>query len=399
MTWAETTVGAEFEVQLGKMLDSERNNGESKLYVGNRAVQWGRIDLAAAGHVPLTKSDQLKFRLRRGDLLVCEGGEVGRGAIWDYDIECYFQKAIHRLRTRRDYRPEVLLGLLELRAKSSGFADYVTQTSIAHLPKDKFLTLPIPSIPAADQERIAAVLASANDLVASLERLIAKKRAIKQGLMQELLTGRTRLPGFSGEWERVLLRDVAIVDPDSLSSATTPAEEVIDYISLEDVSTGSILGSRPYRFSDAPSRARRQLRSGDVLFGTVRPNLQSHARYPGGLRNPVASTGFAVIRSRARTTESSFLAQWVLSTEVMAQIDRIIAGSNYPAVSSTDVRNLELSKPTATEQVAIGEVLQDADAEIEALGRRLEGARDVKQGMMQELLTGRTRLVPSGATA
>jgi hypothetical protein len=174
--WNDTTVGTEFEVQLGKMLDAAKNAGSPKPYLGNRAIQWGRIDLTAAGVVPLTRRDMERFRLRKGDLLVCEGGEVGRAAIWEYDIECYYQKALHRLRTRRGYSPHILLALLELRARSDGFSDYATQTSIAHLPRDKFIELPIPAIPSAEQERIASALLDADGLIAAIERAIAKKR-------------------------------------------------------------------------------------------------------------------------------------------------------------------------------------------------------------------------------
>ncbi len=79
--WDVTTVGQEFSIQLGKMLDSEKNVGVEKPYLGNRAVQWGRIDLSDIGVIKLTPSDLQHYRLQEGDLLVCEGGEIGRAAI------------------------------------------------------------------------------------------------------------------------------------------------------------------------------------------------------------------------------------------------------------------------------------------------------------------------------
>ena len=75
--WAVSTIGAEFRVQLGKMLDAAKNAGIPKPYVGNRSVQWGRIDVDNIDTVPMTLADLQRFRLRRGDLLVCEGGEIG----------------------------------------------------------------------------------------------------------------------------------------------------------------------------------------------------------------------------------------------------------------------------------------------------------------------------------
>ena len=102
--WQLSTVGDEFEIQLGKMLDVDKNTGVLQPYLGNRAVQWDRIDVSDLPLVALTSSDMNCFRLRRGDLLVCEGGEVGRAAIWEAPLEeCYFQKALHPLRPRRGF--------------------------------------------------------------------------------------------------------------------------------------------------------------------------------------------------------------------------------------------------------------------------------------------------------
>jgi type I restriction enzyme S subunit len=392
VAWVMSTVGSEFAIQLGKMLDAGRNIGEPKAYLGNRAVQWGHVDISAAGTVPLTPEDQARYRLRADDLLVCEGGEVGRAAIWQDELaECYYQKALHRLRAKRGFSPRLMMGFLEHWAETGEFDRYVTQTSIAHLPRESFLTMPLPVPPPDEQERIADVLNDLNTLIARLAALILKRTAIKEGMAQELLTGRTRLPGFTDAWTRLRLHDVANVDPESLP-ASTPPDAVLNYISLEDVSRGTILRSVAVAFVEAPSRARRVLRRNDVLFGTVRPNLQSHGLYAGGLSRPIASTGFAVIRAVPNNADPRFLLHFILSRLASTQIGRIIAGSNYPAVSGRDVGDLTIVLPSVDEQSAIADVLSDADAEIDLLKRRLAKAKSIKAGMAQQLLTGRIRL-------
>lgn len=270
-----------------------------------------------------------------------------------------------------------------------------TSGSMKNIPKKSLLKLDI-TVPALGlQRQISIALSEVDSLVSSLERLIAKKQAIKQGMMQQLLTGKTRLPGFTATWHTHQVGTVCSVDPESISPATVAASDQIDYIAIEDVSRGTLLGSSRYKFGDAPSRARRALNPDDVLFGTVRPNLQSHARYGGGLARPVASTGFAVLRSSRNLTDPSFLSHWVLSDIVSNQIEKIIAGSSYPAVSSRDVRQLNIYLPPVEEQKKIGRILDDVDAEIKTLVSRLTIVQRIKQGMMQELLTGRTRLVPA----
>jgi type I restriction enzyme S subunit len=192
--WEVSTVGREFEIKLGKMLDAEKNFGVSKPFIGNRAVQWERIDINDLATVPMSRSDIDRFRLRKGDLLVCEGGEVGRAAIWDAPIsECYYQKALHRLRPVRGFSSRLMVGLLRLWSDRGVFSNFVTQTSIAHLPREKFMEMPllVPTPP--EQIAIAEVLAEIDAGIRALESKLAKASEIKQGMMQELLTGKIRL--------------------------------------------------------------------------------------------------------------------------------------------------------------------------------------------------------------
>lgn len=192
--WEISTIGSEFEVQLGKMLDFEKNIGEHKPYLGNKAVQWNRIDISDLPTMPMTRSDIDRYRLRNGDLLVCEGGEIGRAAIWTSEIdECYYQKALHRLRPLRGYHPQIMLSLLYLWSRQGAFATHVTQTSIAHLPRERLLDIPLPVPTFAEQAAIAQVLQDMDVELTALEARRDKTRALKQGMMQELLTGRTRL--------------------------------------------------------------------------------------------------------------------------------------------------------------------------------------------------------------
>lgn len=248
-----------------------------------------------------------------------------------------------------------------------------------------------------EQVRVADVLDDATEHIELLERLIAKKQTLRQGMMQQLLTGKTRLPGFTAPWHEFTLGEVASIDPEALPAGTDP-RTLLDYISLEDVERGELLGHTRVRFGSAPSRARRVIKETDVLFGTVRPNLQSHMIYRGGLERPIASTGFAVVRASAGRSDPQCIFYLLMSHLTTVQIDRIIAGSNYPAVSSSDVRGLTFSFPPPDEQRAIGSALADCDNELTALQRHLAKMRNVKHGMMQALLTGRSRLtVEEGA--
>ncbi|MDN7132092.1 restriction endonuclease subunit S [Halomonas sp. MC140] len=266
-----------------------------------------------------------------------------------------------------------------------------------------------------EQFAIANALSDVDALISDLEKLIAKKQAIKTATMQQLLTGRTRLPQFAlredgtpkgykqselGEipedWEVAQIKDIGTVDPENLSS-TTPPDYEFYYVSLEQVEVGKLSETIRCTFLSAPSRARRILRQGDILVSTVRPNLMSHFFIKEQVKDLICSTGFSVIRKITDKLFPNYLYQHLFSSVINNQIDMLITGSNYPAINSTDVNNLKIQLGSVEEQTAIATILSDMDEDIQTLEQRLGKTRQLKQGMMQELLTGKTRLVASAA--
>lgn len=249
-------------------------------------------------------------------------------------------------------------------------------------------------LPPTDEERteIANALSDVDALLATLDQVIAKKRDMKKAATQQLLSGETRLPGFSDEWQLKRLGDVVDTDPENLGTDTA-TDFCFNYISLEDVDRGQLRSHSEQIFIDAPSRARRKLMPNDVLVSTVRPNLQSHLLFKCDAGHWVCSTGFCVIRCREGVTYPAFVFSHFFAADVNSQIDTLLTGSNYPAINSGDVRNLEIKFPSYIEQCAIATVLSEMDAELSALETRRDKTHNIKQAMMQELLTGKTRLV------
>ncbi len=317
------------------------------------------------------------------------GKALAKAYLADADDRYAVNQRVCSLTAYRD-SPRYLFYVLNRNPYFLKFDDGVNQT---HLLNRVFQKCPIPLPPTlAEQEAIAGALSDADAWIESLEQLIAKKRQIKQGAMQELLTGQTRLPGFSGEWEAKRLGEVADIDPENLGSETKP-DYAFNYISLEDVDCGTLRSHTEQVFHSAPSRARRKLRKNDVLISTVRPNLLSHLLFTLNGERWVCSTGFCVVRCRSGVTEPHFVFSHLFAESVNRQIETLLTGSNYPAINSGDVKALQLAFPEYAEQSAIADILSDMDKEIAALESKLAKARQIKQGMMQELLTGRIRLV------
>ncbi|MER0203433.1 MAG: restriction endonuclease subunit S [Nitrosomonas sp.] len=242
-----------------------------------------------------------------------------------------------------------------------------------------------------EQTVIANALSDTDALIQSLTSLIAKKRQIKQGAMQTLLN-----PYENGRlkegWVVKKLSVMADIDPENLNASVNPNYK-FKYISLDDVDKGVLRNYSDQIFETAPSRARRIVKKGDILFGTVRPNLQSHCLIKNHVEDLVCSTGFAVIRCRNNIANPPYIFSLFFAEFVEKQIQTLLAGSNYPAINSSDVRKLDIPLPQMDEQIHIAKILSNMDTEIAALEAKLAKYRHIKQGMMQNLLTGRIRLV------
>ena len=138
--------------RLGKMLDAKKQTGKYMYpYLANFNVQWFHFDFSSLNQMDFDPADQVEFALKNGDLLICEGGEVGRCAIWHGEIEkCFFQKAVHRVRCNTDIvLPEYLAWWFRFHSQHNGFEDIIgSKSTIAHLPgvKLKALEIPIPEI-------------------------------------------------------------------------------------------------------------------------------------------------------------------------------------------------------------------------------------------------------------
>lgn len=244
--------------------------------------------------------------------------------------------------------------------------------------------IPLPSL--REQTAIATVLSDTDTLISSLGKLIAKKRSIKQGTVQELLK-----PKKGWVWKKLV--EIGNIDSDNLDSNTS-SDYSFKYISLEDVDFGALRSFSEIVFKNAPSRARRRIRENDILISTVRPNLKSHLLFKNKDLDWVCSTGFSVLRCKDTIANASFIFNHFFGAHISQQIDNLITGSNYPALSSKDVKKLIIPLPSSIdEQIEIATMLSNMESEINLLESKLSKYRQIKSGMMQNLLTGKIRLV------
>lgn len=277
-------------------------------------------------------------------------------------------------------KPGMILDYLVEFLESQDYDQYNTGTAQPKLNKMVCSGIPVLCPPPQEQRAIAQALSDVDALLATLNQMIAKKRNLKQAAMQQLLTGKTRLPGFSGEWVVKSLGDLAeIVMGQSPSSSNY--NSVGNGLPL--IQGNADIANRWAIKRTYTTQITKRGKAGDVLMSV---------RAPVG---EVSRTMFDVCLGRgvcAIRFSNDFLYHTLVFLE--PHWARHSKGSTFDSVNSDDVKAVEIRLPfEEAEQTAIAAVLSDMDAELAALEARREKTRAVKQAMMQELLTGKTRLV------
>jgi type I restriction enzyme, S subunit len=335
-----------------------------------------------------------KWIIKNGDLLFAWAGVKGVSfgpTIWNGSTGVLNQH-IYKIVPNKGVNKLWLYSMLsiitsQIESKAHGF-----KSSLLHVHKsditDQIVRLP----PLSEQCKIAEILGVWDEAIDLLEKLVASNRSRKQGLMQQLLTGKKRFKEFeSSEWKKVSIGEIAFVDKRSLNNST-PKDYTFFYISLSDVDNGHIADNLEYLcFEKAPSRARRLVNNNDILMATVRPNLKSFAIVKTDADKYVVSTGFAVVTAK-KDYAPDYLYQYIFSNHIEKQIEALVTGSNYPAINSTEIKNLSVYCPPLPEQEKIAAVLTAADEEIATLEKQLAAYKRQKIGLMQQLLTGRIRI-------
>ncbi len=392
--WKPTTIGdLASKVGSGVTPRGGSNNYSEygRPFIRSQNVGWGTLLLNDLVYIDDdTHSGFSATELRQNDVLLnITGASIGRSAIADARL------------AGGNVNQHVCIIRTDAREVTSRFINYFLLSGLGQQQIDSFqaggnreglnfgqirsIKLPLPPTKA-EQEAIAEALSDADAHIESLEQLIAKRRQLKQGAMQELLTGKKRLPGFNGEWEVKRLGEVAHPRKERIDPRRAGSQEFCIELEHFEQGTGCLVG---YTATSEGSSLKSVFQEDDVLFGKLRAYLR---KYWLASRQGVCSTEIWVLVAKHSLLIPQYLFQLV-------KVDRFIEtassayGTHMPRSDWNVVKNYEVRLPTLPEQEAIATILTDMDAAIAALEAKLAKARQLKQGMMQELLTGRIRLV------
>jgi type I restriction enzyme S subunit len=291
-----------------------------------------------------------------------------------------------------DAHPRFVFYLLNRNPFYLQFDDGVKQTN---LRRDEVLGCPLPLPPLREQKAIAQTLSDVDVLIAALDKLIAKKRNIKTATMQQLLTGKTRLPGFGGEWEIKKLGELGIFSKGSGIRKNDVLDDGLPCIRYGEIYTKhNDYIKEFYSFiSEDVATISYQLKSGDLLFAGSGETSKEIGKCVAFLGDILAYAGSDIIVFSPQNQDSLFFGYLMNYESIVKQKSQRGQGDAVVHIQAKNLAQLTLHLPPLPEQQAIAQVLSDMDKEIAALEKRRTKTQAIKQGMMQELLTGKTRLI------
>lgn len=371
--WGVATIGSVFETSSG----TTPSRAMFDRYFRDGMTPWVKtLDLnnseihstdEAVTDVALSETSLRKYPI--GSILVAMYGgfnQIGRTGL--LCVSAAVNQAVTAILPNRiKVEPRFLLEVLNFKveywktvASSSRKDPNITSNDVRAFP----FALP----PLSEQRAIATALSDMDALLSGLDRLIAKKRDLKQAAMQQLLTGKTRLPGFSGEWEVKRLGDVLTIRHGKNQAAVSDSNGEYPILA-----TGGQIGTATHWLYNKPS----------VLIG--RKGTINHPQYMDVPFWTVDTLFYSELKGENSAKFFYYrlcLIDWMQYNEA----------SGVPSLSARTIEAVEVACPAPEEQTAIANTLTDMDAEIAALETRRDKTRNIKQAMMQELLTGRTRL-------
>lgn len=354
--------------------------------------------LSTDNPVSVDNDDSVRYFLDDGDIVFARtGASVGKSYRYDMkDGPLVFAGFL--IRVRPDSQ-KLLSTFAAAYVTTGNYWSWVKLMSMRSgqpgINGNEYAQLPIPIPPIPEQLAIATALSDVDELLAAQDKLIAKKRDIKQATMQQLLTGKQRLPGFSGEWELVKAGDIGRFRggngfPTAFQGTTAGKYPFFKVSDMNNVGNEIFMET-----------------ANNYLSEEVRKQLGATVFPPESI--VIAKVGAAVFLERKKIlrTESCLdnnMAAFVMDSSranfsfihyvlLNIKLGSLVSTTALPSLSGSVLSEIELPLPSLPEQVAIAAVLSDMDADIAALEQQRDKTRALKQGMMQELLTGRIRLV------
>jgi type I restriction enzyme, S subunit len=363
-------------------------------------VRQGFVDWSASKYWPATDADSSeKFELRAGDVvLAMDRPWVTAGLKWAYikkhDSKALLVQRVSRLRAKNGLNQTYLRCLISSRYFSDYIQPIVTGVNVPHISGKQIggfeAPLPAPQI----QQKIAAIISAYDEMIENNKRRIVLLEKLAEEIYREWFV-RLRFPGHEKVklvkgvphgWRVVELSELAAVNPSSISRRDKP--DSILYVDISSVSPNRINEVTPYASADAPGRARRRVKHGDVIWSSVRPANRAYCLIYDPPENLIVSTGFAVIRPNA-AAPFTFVFFAVTSNSFVDQMTTVAKGAAYPATSFDDFEKAKVLVPTDDLLKSFHQKAEPLFRHKHLLQRQSERLKQIRDILLPRLISGK----------
>lgn len=396
--WRVCKLGFQYKIELGKMLDGKKITGDALVpYLRNQDVQWGRINTESLPEMDISEGERERYTLRSGDLLVCEGGDVGRAALWfGPDRETGYQKALHRLRPWIGIaqRSEYLLAAL-FAAKTRGCYDQdESKATIAHLPAEKFRQLKFPFPPTQEQQVIAAFLdhetGRIDALVEEQQRLIELLKEKRQSVISHAVMDH-------GDGRKGKIGHYVDLLPGYAFPSSGFEREGLKLLRGANIGVGEIDWSETVYWPEDKTDGldNYKLQVGDLVFGMDRPWIKKGTRISSVSEQDLPAYVLQrVARLRAKKgLEQDFLRLILVSKEFRDDVEVDMTGVSVPHISPEQICTFKVSLPREDKQAEIcqgvSRELAILDSLISKAGSSISLMQERRSALISAAVTGK----------
>ena len=411
--WTWRPIGELFEIGAGKTMSAAARSGADKTpFLRTSNVLWDQIDLSSVDEMSIPDHELPAKLLRPGDLLVCEGGEIGRAAIWNGEVETMsFQNHLHRLRpVVEEVEPRFYVYLLQSAFTQLGiFEGAGNKTTIPNLSRSRLAALHVPQPMFDEQQAIATALARVRDAIKIHDQSIALALDLKRATMRSLFTHglrgeaqkETEIGPVPESWEQTTLRDLCQKFGGALQTGPFGSqlhkddyqETGVAVINPTHMDAGRIVHDNVPRISeeDAHRLQRHRLEDSDILFAR-RGEIGRQALVTKLEEGWLCGTGCFLARVRSISIDNRFLSYQFSTEASVSWLRTHAAGAIMPNLNNVILGHLPVFCPGVSEQSAIVAVLDAIDRKIDLHRRKCRVLDDLLKTLLHKLMTGEIRI-------
>jgi len=405
VSWERKPLEAVADFCLGKMLDQKKNRGDLLPYLANVNVRWGHFDLEDLREMRFEHRELERYGLKYGDIVMCEGGEPGRCAIWKEQLPgMMFQKALHRIRPRKCLNIEFLFYSFLNKGRTGHFAPLFTGATIKHLPREKLAKVEVEVPPFPIQERIASILSAYDDLIENNRRRIQLLEQAARLLYKEWFV-HLRFPGHEHVaitdgvpegWEQLSLSEICSekngIQTGPFGSQLHQSDYTVDGVPVvmpQDLKDLRISTEKVARIPEslAEKLSRHRLRSGDIVYGR-RGDIGRRALIRERQIGFFCGTGCLRLRPNTSISDPGFLYQALGERRVQEDIRNRAKGSTMPNLSAKSMVPVAVLLPPKHLQHEFSLHAKDAMEQIETLEEITERTARARDLLLPRLMNG-----------